>query len=373
MSVIAYVSGHGFGHWTRSAPLLEHLAARAPVHVRTGGRALPWARRAAWAASVEEVDVGPGAVQAGPLTVDVPATRAALAAHLERWPATVREEVARGRALGARLVVADVPPIAFEVARRLGVPAVAVANFTWSWAYAHYVEQDPWFEVASARLRVAEGLATHVVALPGGGGLDALGPPRPLLAIRRPPTCDPAEARRRLPRPRPDDPRPIVIISFGGYGDALDLSGVARENPAFAFVSFAPPRGPLPENLVVLPHDHDLHHQDLVLGAHALVGKTGYGTISECLSRPMPFVAVRANDGFREHARLRAFAARHLPWAEVTEDDLLAGRWTAALERAMSTTPPEPAPENGLPAAREVVLAALEGRPDPGLRWTAPR
>lgn len=367
MSVLAYVSGHGFGHWTRSSPLLEELAARAPVHVRTSGRALPWARRVGWPASVEEVDVGPGAVQDGPLAVDVPATRAALAAHLERWPTTVEEEVARGRALGARLVYADVPAIAFEVARRLEVPAVAVANFTWSWIYEHYAAQDPWFEVASARVRVAEGLATHVVALPGGGGLDALGAPRPHLAIRRPPTVSVDEARRSLPRPRPDDPRPVVLISFGGYGDALDLSAVARENPSFAFVSFAPPRGAVPENLVVLPHDHDLHHQDLVLGADALVGKPGYGTISECLSRPTPFVAVRAGDGFREHARLRAFAARHLPWAEISRDDLLAGRWTAALRAAMSATPAAPPPDNGLAAAREVVLAALEGRPDPGL------
>ncbi len=367
MTVLAYVSGHGFGHWTRSAPLLEDLAARARVHVRTSGRALPWARRAAWPASVEEVDVGPGAVQAGPLAVDVAATRAALAAHLERWPALVRDEVARGRALGARLVYGDVPPLAFEVARRLEVPAVAVANFTWSWAYAHYVAQDPWFEVASARLRVAEGLATHVVALPGGGGLDALGPPRRQLAIRRPPTCTRDDARRALPRPRPGDPRPVVLISFGGYGDALDLSAVVRENADFSFVSFAPPRGPVPENLVVLPHDHDLHHQDLVLGADALLGKVGYGTVSECLTGPTPFVAVRAGDGFREHARLRAFAARHLPWAELGHDDLLAGRWREALQAAMASTPPEPPPANGLPRAREVVLAALEGRPDPGL------
>lgn len=367
MSVLAYVSGHGFGHWTRSTPLLEALAARAPVHVRTSGRALPLARRARWAASVEEVDVGPGAVQDGPLAVDVAATRAALAEHLERWPALVSEEVARGRALAVRMVYADVPPMAMEVARRLGVPAVAVANFTWSWAYEHYAAHDPWFEVASARLRVAEGLATHVVALPGGGGLDALGAPRRPLAIRRPPTCPPDEARRRVPRPRPDDPRPVVLISFGGYGDALDLSAVARHNPDFAFVSFAPPRGPVPENLVVLPHDHDLAHQDLVLGADALVGKPGYGTISECLTRPTPFVAVRTGDGFREHARLRAFGARHLPWAEVALDELLAGRWAAPLRAAMAARPLEPPPDNGLEPALAVLFAALEGRPDPGL------
>ncbi|MBX3466960.1 MAG: hypothetical protein KF878_08680 [Planctomycetes bacterium] len=367
MSVLAYVSGHGFGHWTRTSPLLEDLARRLPVHVRTSGRALPWARRAPWPASVEDVDVGPGAVQQGPLHVDVQATREALARHLERWPHLVRAEVARGRDLGATLVVADVPPLAFEVARRLDVPAVAVANFTWSWIYAGWADRDAWFEVASARLRVAEGLATHVVALPGGGGLDALGPPRPHLALRRPPTCSVDEARRRLPRPRPDDPRPVVLVSFGGYGDALDLAAIARAHPDHAFVTFAPPKDPPPENLVVLPHDHDLDHQDLVLGADVLLGKPGYGTLSECLERPTPFVAVVGDDVFREHPRLRAFGRRVLPWVELSEADLLAGRWGPALAAAQAARPAEAPPRNGLDAARAVVAAALDGRSDPGL------
>jgi hypothetical protein len=362
VSVLAYVSGHGFGHWTRTSPLLAELSRRAPVHVRTAGRPLARARRAPWAASVEEVDVGPGVVQEGPLRIDLRATRDALLAHLERWPRLVADEVRRGRALGARLVVADVPPLALEVARRLGVPGVAIANFTWSWAYEHYAAEDEAFEVAAARLRIAEGLATHVVALPGGGGLDALGPPRPAVALRRPPTCDVAEARRRLPRPPAAADRPVVLLSFGGYGDALDLAAAARANDRFAFVGFFEPGGPPPPNLVLLPHDHEHAHQDLVLGADAVLGKPGYGTLSECLARPTPFVAVRGGDHFREHARLRAFGRRVLPWADLDEADLLAGRWSAAIDAALAARPPEPPPPNGFEAALAVLHAALEGR-----------
>lgn len=366
MSVLAYVSGHGFGHWTRTAPILEDLARDVPVHVRTSGRALLMARRATWAASLEEVDVGPGVVQAGPIAVDLRATRTALSAFLERWPALVSSEVARGRALGARLVVADVPPLGLEVARRLDVPGVAIANFTWSWAYEHYAD-DPVFELAAVRLRMAEGLATHVVALPGGGGLDALGPPRPLHAIRRPPTCSREEARRRLTRGRAGEDRPVVLISFGGYGDSLDLSAVARENPRFDFVSFAPARGATPPNLAVLPHDHDLPHQDLVLGADALLGKPGYGTLSECLSGPTPFVGVLTGDHFREHARLRTWGREVLPWSDLSEADLVAGRWSAAIDAALAAKPTYAPPENGLPAARAIVRAALDGRDDPAV------
>lgn len=352
MSVLAYVSGHGFGHWTRSEAVLAPLAAEVPVHVRTAHRALVPAGRAGWPASLAEVDTGPGVAQRGPLAVDVPATRRALEAHLAAWPDLVAAEVARGRELGARLVYADVPPLAFEVARGLGVPSVAMANFTWSWIYAHYAGQDPFFAEASERLAAAEGLATGLIALPGGGGLEALGDPTPELAVRRLPTRDRAAARALLPRPRPDDPRPVVLVSFGGYGDALDLSEAARANPDFAFVSFAAPASDPPENLRVLPHDHGLPHQDLVLGADALIAKPGYGTVSECLERPTPMAYVVPTDAFREHPRLVAGPIRRwLPAAPLPPDALLAGDWTPALRAALTATPASAPPPNGAAAA----------------------
>jgi hypothetical protein len=348
VSVLAYVSGHGFGHWTRSEPILAALAAEVPVHVRTSARALGQARRADWAASVTDVDVGPGVVQQGPLAVDVPATRHELAAHLERWPALVAAEAQAARQLGARLVYGDVPPLAFAAAAEAGVPSLGLANFTWSWTYEHYAGQDPFFGDAAARLARAEGLATHAVYLPGGGGLEALGPPALEAAIRRRPTCSPSAARGRLRELMGDPERPLVLLSFGGYGHALDLSDAARRNPDYAFLAFSEPSAPPPENLTILPHDHGLPHQDLVLGAHALIAKPGYGTISECLTRPTPFAYVIPGDGFREHRHLETIVRRWLPHARLTPEQLVEGRWGPALERALAATPAEAAPPSGV-------------------------
>ena len=131
MSVFAYVSGHGFGHWTRSQPVLASCGLA--VHVRTNMRALRLARRAEWAQSLAKVDTGPGVVQRGPLDVDPAATLHALEAHVASWPGLIEAEVAAARAAGCRLVYADAPPVACLIARALGVPALVVANFSWSW------------------------------------------------------------------------------------------------------------------------------------------------------------------------------------------------------------------------------------------------
>ena len=333
------------------------LAQEVPVHLRTSGAALKLARRAGWVTSLEEVDVGPGVVQSGPMTIDVAATHSALEAHLQGWQASVARGVEDGRAVGATLLFADAPPIGFEVARQLGVNSVGMANFSWSWAYAHYAGADPFFELAAARLRVAEGLATRFIALPGGGGLDAFGPARPELALRRRPTCDRAEARRRLEDLCKSDGR-IALLSFGGYGDGLDLSAGARANPEWTFLAFAPSAGNPPNNLVLLPHDHGLPHQDLVLGADAIIAKPGYGTISECLNGPTPMVYVVPSGAFREHHRLIPMIERWLPFASVSRVELTAGAWSDPLERALAATPREPPPPDGLEDALDVVRAA---------------
>ena len=362
MTIVAYISGHGFGHWTRAMTVLERISEERPVHVRTAGRTLVLARRAAWAASVEAFDVGTGVAQLDPLHIDVPATRVSLEAHLGRWDQVADAGAREVRALGASLVFGDVPPIAFEIARRADVPSVAMANFSWSWAFDHYSAQDPFFGDASAKLRAAEGLATKLIALPGGGGLDAFPVATRELALRRAPTCTREEARDRLEALTKRRGRPIVVCSFGGFGDLLDLSDGARSNPEWTFLCFAPPKGEPPGNLVTLPQDHGLAHQDLVFGADALLAKPGYGTVSECMNGPTAFAYVVPSGEFREHAHLiKGMIDRWLPSAALTVDALLAGEWSPAIEAARAATPREAAPADGLDHALTTVRSLLPG------------
>lgn len=361
LSLVAWISGHGFGHWTRSEAVLSALSTEHPVHVRTSGRALLLARKAPWAASVREVDTGPGVVQRGPLDVDVPATARRLAEHLERWEEVAARGAADARRLGARAVFADVPPVAFAVAARAGLPAIAMANFTWSWAYEHYVGQDPVYSRAVSRFREAERSASGAIRLPGGGGLDVFPVGSAPLALRRAPTCSRAEARRRLRALSGDSERPHLLVSFGGYGDALDLSAAARSNPGWRVLSFARPRATAP-NLTVLPHDHDLPHQDLVYGADAVLAKPGYGTISECLNGPTPLVYVEPGGGFREHASLVELVRRWLPSAALPRASLEAGAWGAALRAAVAHRPPEAPPPPGTGKAVASIRTLLRGQ-----------
>lgn len=346
MSVLAFISGHGFGHWTRSSAVLRRLADERPIHVRTNLRASILARHADWAASVGTWDLGPGVSQRGPLEVDVPATLGAWEAHEAAWAAQREEALSEARALGVRLVYADVPPCAFSFARDLGVPSLAVANFPWSWIVSN-LPDAPGAAALGARLAAQEACASAAVYLPGGGGLESLGPPRAELLLRREPTLSRAEARAQMPRPAGTTGRPLVVVSFGGFGSDISLGAAAALNPEFEFLAFGG-EDPQLSNLLVLPHDHGRPHQDLVLGADAVISKPGYGTVSECLAGPTPLVWCEPAPAFCEHAVLAERIQAWLPHAPISREDLLAGRWSEPLRRALASTPRTRSPDNGL-------------------------
>ena len=192
--LVAYVSGHGFGHFVRTSAVLAQVGS-AQLHLRTNGRAFSLAPRAGWAASLTEVDVGPGVIQRGPLESDLEATRAALERYLRDWPRLVDEEAAFLRRVGARLVFADAPPLAFAAAAVAGIPSVAMTNFSWSWIYDGYADRGPTFGEAARLFQRAESQATLLLELAGGGGLEHFATRRPIAPVARPLTRTRAHAQ----------------------------------------------------------------------------------------------------------------------------------------------------------------------------------
>jgi hypothetical protein len=141
VTIVFYISGHGFGHASRSIELLSTIAARRPdarIIVRTSVPA--WLFRATAPAHVElghlETDVG--VVQIDSLNVDEGETARRAAAFYGSFDRRVDDEAALLDAARATVVVGDIPPLAFAAAARAGVPSVAVGNFTWDWIYSGY-------------------------------------------------------------------------------------------------------------------------------------------------------------------------------------------------------------------------------------------
>jgi hypothetical protein len=364
MTVVFYVTGHGFGHAVRQFAIVNALAARHPglsIVVRTS--VAPWLVGRSVPASVrlEAGAVDTGAIQRGSLDVDIPATLAAAQAFYADGDAWVAREAAFLIREGARLVVADIPPLPIAAARRAGVPAIAIGNFTWDWIYEDY----------DAR-RLAPGLVEAIEAhyatadegwrLPMFGGFASIATLRVLPLVAR---------VARQPRDTVRDAvglpldRPLVLVSLGGFGArgidlpaaAASLRGVA-DVVTTSFDAFTPGDG---VHLVdeAQMYDRGIRYEDLVGAVDVVASKPGYGIISECAANGTALLYTDRGR-FCEYEVLVREMPRYVDGAFLAQEDLLAGRWREVVTGLMARPPRAAAPADGASTAADWLSARLE-------------
>ena len=349
MTVVAYVSGHGFGHAAREIEILRYLPAAIPLVVKSASPEWFWRQEMArpFTFVAEAFDVG--CVQPDSIRIDIAAT-------LQAWQAVDRQnrqrlsvEVEYLQQLGARVVVADVVPFALEAASLAGVPGLCVANFTWADIYEPFTAAEPAFAPIVHDLLRQYRLATclldtdlslpmpyfarretvGLVARPGGsrrGDLVAhLGP---------------AVAGKRL-----------ALVYLGNWGFPFPYNRLEALRD-WHFISIDAPPSPV-SNWSVVPRPL-MDHPQLVASVDLVVSKPGYGLVGECLSQGTPLLYCPRP----QFAEWLALDAALTPWPgafPLTLDAFLSVEWADTLARipAYGTTSACPAP--GGPRAATII------------------
>jgi L-arabinokinase len=373
--LVFYVSGHGFGHAARIVEVINALAARRPglrIQVRTAAARWLFDLTARVPIELEAVEVDVGVVQIDSLRPDIPATLARAAAFYRALDARAEAEASTLRRLGARLVVADLPPLALAAAHRAGVPAVALGNFTWDWIYEDYVRPAGNAAWLLARIREVHALAEEAWRLPMHGGFAGFRRVRDLPLIARRSSRAPAETRAALGL---DVARPAVLVSFGGYGlSGLPLDEVAGRG-RFTVLTTAEPRPgaaggarPLvrrtPGGAVVVDeaelYARGFRYEDLVAAADIVVTKPGYGIVAECVANGTAMLYTDRGP-FAEYPVLVEALHRWQRAAFISHADLLAGHWDEPLAALLAAPVPVERPRlDGAAVAADWILARLD-------------
>jgi hypothetical protein len=334
--LVAYITGHGFGHSTRTAAVIAALAARVPglcvTIVSTAPEALfrlnldlPFAYRR------QALDVG--VIQHDSIRLDARATLEAVAHQMAAQSALMAAEAAVLRRDRADLVLADIPPAAFPIARAAGLPAVGLSNFSWDWIYATYVHEFPEFAFLLPAIRDAYGQADLFLRLPFHGPCDAFPMIRDIPMVARRARRPRAEVRHPLGL---DESRRVVLLSFGGF----ELAGVdwqaVEALTDFQFVATQPLSRPL-RNVRMLDLD-GCRYEDVIGQADAVITKPGYGIVSDCLANRVPLLYT-SRGTFPEYAPLVDGLTRWGVARFITNDELLAGCWREPLIALLDLPP----------------------------------
>jgi L-arabinokinase len=370
VTVVFYITGHGFGHAVRQIAIINALAQRRPdatILVRTAVSPTLLARSLRRSVRVHPVRVDTGAIQVGSLDVHVEATLKEATAFYEAAETWIAGEAAFLAEHRARLVVADIPPLPLAAAGRQGVPAIGISNFTWDWIYGGYDE------ARSEAPRLVEQLAGYYAEategwrLPMHGGFESFDRLRDLPLVARLARQSREEVRTRLGLPT--DER-LVLISLGGYGaSGVDIHAAARDLRGLAHVvatshdQFAPGDGlhRVDEDAM---YGSRIRYEDLVAAVDVVASKPGYGIISECAANRTALMYT-SRGRFREYDVLVAAMPGLLNAGYLPLDDFRAGRWADAVRQILAQPRPPRPPSHGARVAAEWLSERLDAAPAP--------
>ncbi len=328
MCIVAYVSGHGFGHSAREVEILRRLPPDIPLVVKTGAPEWFWRSEVTRPFTFVADTFDVGTVQTTSVDVDARATLAAYQEMTARNAARADDEMADMERRGAHLIVTDVPSFPLTLAARLGVPGVCIANFTWADIYAELGEgAEPGLALIAERL--ANEYAQAALLLDAGLSLPMpYFPQRVNVGIVARPHRDRRNELVRLLGL--DDHKRIALLYVGDWGLPLRWPLLETFASGWHFISLIPPPDPV-ANLTVLPQTA-LPHPDLVASCDLVVSKPGYGLVGECLSSGTPLLYC-PRTGFAEYAALDAALSSWPGGLRVDATDFLALNWRDALDQ----------------------------------------
>ena len=355
-----YVSGHGFGHATRTAEVLRlvrEMAPGLPIVVSTAAPAFLFEEVIVPPLEVRRVAADVGLVQKDALVIDEEGTAAAWRAYRVGWDDLVAAEARWLREAGARLVLGDIPPLAFAAADAAGVPAIALGNFSWDWIYGHLARRHPALEPAASWAAAAYAKADLLLRLPFAGDLPAFRRIEPLPMVARRPAVERSVARKRLGL----DAQLAVLLSFGGIGlPGLRASSFA--DPRFQYLLTGLEVGDAAGTARSLDskglRSLGLDYPDLVGAVDVVVTKPGYGMVSDCIGARTRLVYTERGD-FPEYPVMVEEMPRYLPAVHVANADLREGRVGPALERVLALPWPDPPRLDGARVAAKRLLEGL--------------
>jgi len=375
-AIVFYVSGHGFGHASRTIEVINAILVKRPetrIGVRTAAPRWLFDLTVKGKVTFSTLETDTGVVQVDSLTLDeADSIRRASAFHSDLVTRAASETRVL-RELGAGLIVGDIPPLAFAVGGAAGIPSIGLGNFTWDWIYADY----PRVRLAPSLLpaiRTAYGKASMALRLPMSGGFESFSNVKDIPFIARHATRTREEVCKLLKLPAD---KPIVLASFGGYGiPGLETDALAKFKKYTVITTANLPLGRTRKEMPTaerkgsfisvneeVMYDAGVRYEDLVGAAEVVVTKPGYGIIAEAIANDAA-VLYTSRGHFPEYDVLVAEMPKYVRNAFIGHDDLFAGKWELHVDKLLAQPKFKKKPEtNGADVAADILLKALDKPP----------
>ncbi len=320
MNIYYYVSGHGFGHISRSSVIIKELLADIRLSsLHLVSERISFLKQEHPKLKKRTLSLDAGVVQKDSLSLDVEATKFALQNLDALVPDLLKGEAKYCKDNGIDLIVTDSSSLAITIALEANIPSVFIGNFTWDFVYANFSKYDSYFEKRALEMQVEYSFASLALLLPFFCPMPEFLEVQKLGLVGRFPQLTKSEARKKFGF-TPD--KQYVLLSFGAYG--LKEFNIQWENLPKSIIPVAEGMPELENQCLYLPPS--IYYPDLVCACDAVLTKPGYGILSECYLAKTPILYTDRGD-FAEYPTLVKALDDYFPSAYLSQDQVSKGNW----------------------------------------------
>lgn len=314
-----------------------------------------WFLRASITAPIEIVpgDVDAGMVQPDSLSIDEDETARQASRFYASFASRVSNEARVLERLRPTLVAGDIPPLAFASAAQVGLPSVAISNFTWDWIYSAYPQFERLAPGVMRAIADAQSLATEALRLPFAGGFATMRPVTDIPLVARIAKTPKHDTRSRLQLPVD---RPLVLATFGGHGGAVALEAAASPDYLLIATDYEARDGHLASQDIRIVtagemQSKGLTYTDLLAACDVAVTKLGYGIVSECVANDVGILYTTRGTFIEQDVFIQEMPA-YVRCHSITPEDVRGGRWAPGVRTVLSQlAPPHTMRSNGADVA----------------------
>jgi hypothetical protein len=331
VTLVFYISGHGYGHAVRDIEIIKALLRQNPqltIHVRTCAPRWLFDPLPAGRVFYYERELDFGVSQQNSFSADKAATLQRYAQLIERKEQLLKEEVVFLKDVSADIIVSDITPLAFDAAARYGKKATAVGNFSWDWIYADYLDALPQFEFVVEDIRRSYRQTARLLRIPFYGDMSVF--PRienvPLVARRA--TESSESMRRKLGIPVQSVEKYVLLGLRMSDLDGVNWRRVEEmQNIIFVAISRdVPLKNCLRIEEGLFPFENVLNACD------AVISKPGYSMVSEVIANQTPLLYVPRRD-FAEDPVLIQGLQDYGVCEELSQQKYKEGSWQQAFQQ----------------------------------------
>lgn len=297
MKVLYYVSGHGYGHISRSYEVIKYLLSRNDItNVTVSSARIDFIKDSHPKLKTRRILMDVGVFQKDSISLDVDKTRMALEEFESQKNDLLNGEIAYAKKEDFHLIISDSASLPLVMGVELKIPALFLGNFTWDFIYRNFASHHPYFRVIANTIQIEYSFATSAIQLPFTCPMEGFLETHPIGLIGRHSHLTKKEARKKYGF---RDGEKYFLFSFGAYG----LEGMTwnwNEKPSNWHIIINNMPSLTSPNFINIETDH---YPDLVNACDYVVTKPGYGIVSEAILSNTPIIYTDRGD-FAEYPYL---------------------------------------------------------------------